>query len=214
MESINKIVPVVAASVILSAIIVGSGVYIYQKNFQEDKIQDLQAQIDTFTTPSTSAPAPTATTTATATTSAQTSPTYSSSKYNLSFTYPKGWNAAESSYKGANLIVSLREKVIDNDPGSDRPADLSVSVMEYVKPLDHPNMYTSLEEWLKTNEYKNVKAVTVGGRSAFFAEAGENMFGGGVYYFISQKDNSVIEIHDVRQDGETKAIIDSVKFAQ
>ncbi len=202
MEPSNKVTSIILTSVVLSALVVGGSVYAYQKSVQNKQSQELQSQIDSLTQQvqttkvSSSTPAPSAATSPTPTSQVSDTAAYSNSKYNFSFSYPKSWNIKEGAYKGANLIVSLNEKQpVD---GTDKPADLTVYVMEYVKPLDSPNMFTSLEDWLKdpaNKDYKNVKAVNIGGRSGFSADAGNNKFGGGVYYFVPQKDKSIIDIY-------------------
>jgi hypothetical protein len=225
--SSNKVIPIMAAGMLIGTSIIGGGVYIYQKKTYDQKEQQLndqinnlkeQIRVETVTTPSPIASATPITTNPTATMPPQSSntKTYTSSKYRFSFSYSKSWDLTEDLGSAGKSILSIFVFAKQPNERADEPIDLSIYVTDYVKPLEYPS-YTPehLKAWLEENkDYHNAKPITIGGRSGYVAEAGENKLGRGVYYFIPLADKSIVKIWDSRQDNLTKAIINSFQFAK
>ena len=89
-QSNNKLIPAIVTGVMITALVVGSGVFVYEKN-QNDTVQaDMQAQIDTLKlqvatkTMVSALPSPTANPTANW-------KTYTLAEAKISFSYPADW---------------------------------------------------------------------------------------------------------------------------
>jgi hypothetical protein len=207
MEPQKSIIMPIVLSIAGSAIVFGSAGY-YLASMQEPlpaatiTPPKTTATVTPITPPSLVSPSPTTDTIATS--PSTTTKIYTNSKYNFSFSYPNNLAVKEDANAKAGFAVYFN--------GNATAADLSVYVSEYIKPLDSPS-YTpeGLELWLKENkDYTNIKTVTIGGRSGFSAVGTDTMLN----YFIPQKDKSIINIVDTKQNTTTKAIIDSLKFAK
>jgi len=145
--------------------------------------------------------------------------TYTSTKQGFCFNYLKAWTLTNESDLENNIAwrVSLTDKIV---PDSDYPGQFHI--YRYSKVSNLPdyskNNSTSLNDYIKKYSsidepaYKNITATTIDSVSGFKADAGDNSFGGGQYYFFQLSDGTITMIWVVSDNDNTKKILESFNF--
>ncbi len=165
------------------------------------QISSLKSPISGELTPSSKPPASPELSTTPAETEISTWNTYDDKPIGIHFKYPKSWDLkGPKSPTYPILDLSLGNPTCGD---CDQPPAMTVKVWSSVykfdtntKNLNAKNLPDLLAKYsaLPDPLYQNVKTLTVGGKPAYQADAGPNVFGGGQFVFVPLTSGKLIEL--------------------
>ncbi|MBI2589879.1 hypothetical protein HYW32_02555 [Candidatus Berkelbacteria bacterium] len=148
----------------------------------------------------------------------------------LEFSYPQDYTAQEPTpVRGDNRGIILIEKtaLLSQHDDTDLPYPLRITIhpsledlvydaggaedVSQIKSLaDYLDRYSATEE----SRLQNITGISLGGQSAYKADAGPNVFGGdGAKIYLLEFDGWYYEIFESTPSPVTQDIIDSIKFS-
>jgi hypothetical protein len=143
--------------------------------------------------------------------------TYTNDQYGFEFKYPASWNINKASLTNAVYALGLDSEPLNHND-NDLPYGLTIKIYSDISKLDDQKLgVKNLGEFLtkysnlSDPRFVNVKNINLAGQSAYQADAGPNVFGGGFYYYFVHK-NNIYEISNFADLREINQILSTFKL--